>query len=795
MRNQEAARYARWAAIAAGAIALAALGLYAQHAIRVARTHNLHPAVISATVQQQSAQFSFSKVEQDRTIFTVRASQATQFKDQDRAVLKDVWISIYGMKGERNDNIHTRECSYEPKSGDVRCEGDVEIDIQAAGAAANVPASAAGNSAEKQIKVMTRDLYFNRETGEAHTDQPVNYELPEGKGRAVGVVYSTKDESVRLLHDVELEVAPSERTAGMPVTARGTSLDLRRNDWLVILNGPAKVTEGGRELTAGMISFELDSDYKVKHAIASGNPAIHSSENGANFEVTADQFEGYLSPAGWIEKIAAQGNVQGTRTAAGATDHFSAAMVNLAMLPQRNLIQEMTADGHVRLESHGPDGDRKLETESLRADFSAAPAGKTRAGEKAAASAGAEQQKIVSAETLSPATIETASGTEKTTLAADRFQAGFGADGKFDKLLGHSRVRITRQLGTALPQTTTADEMAAEFGKNGEWETLAQTGNVRFQQGDRSATAGRARIVRSAQTIDLEGAPALGDAQSRTTAQKVLINQKTGDIQATGGVVTTVDDSSQDSPMGLGTGPGHISAQTLSGSTTTGHVLYAGHARLWQGESVLNADQIEIWREEQRLRASGNVAAVFEQAPGPATLPSGSNANGGSIQSVAQKTPGSPGPTLWNIAAPVLTYWGEEGKAHLEGGVTARSDQGTIRAKVMDVYFTPAGSPSSGPDGKPGGAGSLGNQTRQFTRAVATGGVVVTQGDRRGAGESAEYTAADGKFVLSGGKPVVSDGSGNTTTGRSLTFFVSNDTILIDSQAGSRTLTKHRVEK
>jgi hypothetical protein len=28
-----------------------------------------------------------------------------------------------------------------------------------------------------------------------------------------------------------------------------------------------------------------------------------------------------------------------------------------------------------------------------------------------------------------------------------------------------------------------------------------------------------------------------------------------------------------------------------------------------------------------------------------------------------------------------------------------------------------------------------------------------------------------------------------------LTFFVANDTILIDSQEGSRTLTKHRVEK
>jgi hypothetical protein len=62
-------------------------------------------------------------------------------------------------------------------------------------------------------------------------------------------------------------------------------------------------------------------------------------------------------------------------------------------------------------------------------------------------------------------------------------------------------------------------------------------------------------------------------------------------------------------------------------------------------------------------------------------------------------------------------------------------------------------------------------------------------------GEQAEYTAADGKFVLSGGQPTIVNAASDTTTGHSLTFYVASDTILIDSQEGSRTLTKHRVEK
>ena len=103
MRNREAARYARSAAITAGLIALAVGGVYTERAIRRARAGRGGPVAVPVTVQQQSAQFSFSKVEQDRTIFTVRASHATKYKDQNRAVLEDVWITVYGRDGGRND--------------------------------------------------------------------------------------------------------------------------------------------------------------------------------------------------------------------------------------------------------------------------------------------------------------------------------------------------------------------------------------------------------------------------------------------------------------------------------------------------------------------------------------------------------------------------------------------------------------------------------------------------------------------------------------------------------------------
>lgn len=115
MRNQEAARYARMAAMAAGLIVLLVAIIYTQRAVRRAR--RAPGASVPSEVQQQSANFTYSDVDQGRTIFTLRASHATQFKKENRALLDDVWITIYGREGDRNDNIHTRQCSYEPESG------------------------------------------------------------------------------------------------------------------------------------------------------------------------------------------------------------------------------------------------------------------------------------------------------------------------------------------------------------------------------------------------------------------------------------------------------------------------------------------------------------------------------------------------------------------------------------------------------------------------------------------------------------------------------------------------------
>lgn len=776
------------------------------------------PAAIAATMAKQSNEFSFSQGDKDRTLFTVRAARATQFKDEDRALLEDVWITIYGREGNRNDNIHTRECNYEPKSGNVICQGDVTIDLSSAVAgggaapangkstldgknAVEAKESANPNAADQPIHVTTKNLSFNRLTGQASTAEPVQFRFPGGQGSAVGVTYDSQNATVRLEHVVELKMDASDKTNGTPVTATAGSMEIRRNERIVELNSPAVVREGARELTAGKISIALDASFRAQHVTAVDHPAVRAKDpNGSEFTASAEMFEGFLNPSGSIDRVVANRNVTGTNHTKTGTDTFSMSRIEFAMQGKQNVLKTMAATGDVAFKSVEGDDSRSLETQALLVKFgSGKRPGKAR---------------VESAETLAPGIIVSKTRTDSTELRAKKFVTQFNAAGQVEKLFGYSGIEIRRQTGSGPPQKSSATELAATFAANGEWDTLDEKGNVKFQQGDSQASAARARLVRTTDTITLDGSPVLSDAVSRTNAASVVIDQKSGDIRATGGVVSTylppespnnsqtdsqtpIRNSAQNPPMNFGSGTGHISALALTGSTATGHVIYTGHARLWQGESVLQANQIEVWRDDKKLVATGNVVAVFPQvtAPEMKTPGMGPAAPNSGHAIVAPANPGglvvARPPTLWVIHAPTLTYWSDSGKAHLEGGVKANSQEESMESQTLDVFLAPAPSSATATVASKAGHGVA----RQFDRALALGGVTVKQGDRRGTAEQAEYSAAEGKFVLSGGNPIITDASSDTTTGRSLTFFVANDTILIDSQEGSRTLTRHRVEK
>ncbi|HEX4379770.1 MAG TPA: LPS export ABC transporter periplasmic protein LptC [Candidatus Acidoferrum sp.] len=838
MRRSEAARYARWSA----AVALILAGITTAVYLKRGWTRHIErrqaPPAAPQDVTRQSNGINFKKTDQNRTIFQVHASKSTEFKGQDASLLEEVVVTIFGKAGDRHDVIRTHSCQYDQKSGDITCDGDVRIDVMSAAdveLAERNPSLAEARS----TRVETRGVIFNRASGMARTAERVTFAFPSGTGEGTGLEYNSDEGTLHLQHDVRIRltqpVASSVKKTGVSVTVdpkagqdvrvKGSSLDFSRDSRLLHLVGPAEAESSAERLTAGELTLSLDEDFRAQTLIAAttgkDRPRVVSTKPGEEMNLESDNLTAHFVPEGWLTKLDATGRVTGFRKNAAGEDAMSGDTGSLTFWPRFSQPKELNVNGNVVLRTkEEKSGDtRTMQTAAFRMEFNG---GKEH-----------ESSKPLTAETLAAGTMEwTDSATQggtivpaRTQLQADKLAMTFaGATGKAKEVRATGNVRTERWLTGHPVQTATANTGSALMSANGGWSQMDLQGDVKLKEADRSGQGDRAAFDRSAQTATLSGHAIARDATTQTQARRIVFSQNSGDIFADGGVRST-DFSGKSSAVQLAPAPANITAEQLQANSKTGRALYSGKARLWQGDSVLEADSIELLRDSHVLNAAGNVRAVFPQAAGAPGI-------GPSSQSQSQpqpaKAPSFNPPTrhvntsqvvprksqLWHATSETLTYNDVEGRARLEKNVIVQSADQKMRGPILDLYFTrapasdaaaqsannasaapPATPPAASNSAATNATASTPTGSRQISRAVGSGGVTVEEGDRRATADRGEYTAASGKFVMSGGKPTLYDGSAGTTTGTQLTFFLADDTIIVDSENGSRTLTKHRVQQ
>lgn len=781
MKRSEAARYARWSALAALVLAAITGTIYLKRQWVAHVEIRRAPPPLAQDKERQSIGLTLSKNEGDRTIFTVEASKSTDFKGKDISLLEDVKITVFGKAGDRHDVIHTQSCNYAKADGGIQCSGNVQMDLQSATDAerAKAKADAQGNV----IHVETSGVTFEKSTGRAQTVQPVKFTFANGDGDGVGAVYFSEEGVLRLVKDVRITLQPTETPGAKPktepktkeVVLHGNSLEMGKQSRKVTLFGPATATTETQELTAGEITALLDEQFRVQTLLAmpgslQQEPSLTTKDaKGASQKLVADKMTANLTAEGWVRSVEADGNLQGS----SADGEMKADHGFVEMWPKVNQARLVTLRGNVRVDGRDPKtgNERKLRTNALQMAFSGG-------GEE-------ERSQLKHAETLQRGAIEWSdTGGAHSNLSADKLTVDFGATAKAQHVVGVGNVETQRDLPGKSMQTATAASGDVQLDPTGGWTQMTLHDNVHLKEAGRSAESQQAVFVRTAQTAVLTGQAVARDETSETRAAKITFHRDSGDIEAEGRVRST-DLGGKKASIELSPAPANITAEHMTGNTKTGRALYTGHARMWQGPSVLEAKSIELLRDTKELHAKGDVRAVFPQQNSATGEGNGGNtavvsasAKAGGTGSAAKET------ANWHITCGALTYWDAENRAHLVENVVANSADQRMRAPVLDLYFVRA------EDGKAGGQG-----TAQISRAVGTGGVVVEQGGRKGTAERGVYTASDSKFVLSGGTPTVYDATEGTTTGRELTFNIADDTIIIDSGNGMRTLTKHRVQK
>jgi len=91
MRTTQANRYARWAAIIAGVMVLGMVVVYVHHSFQARDAQKNSPPTVPAEVEKSSQTFTYSSGDKDKTLFTVRASTVTVYKDTNRTLLENFW--------------------------------------------------------------------------------------------------------------------------------------------------------------------------------------------------------------------------------------------------------------------------------------------------------------------------------------------------------------------------------------------------------------------------------------------------------------------------------------------------------------------------------------------------------------------------------------------------------------------------------------------------------------------------------------------------------------------------------
>jgi lipopolysaccharide export system protein LptA len=745
----------RW--FAAGAIGLllvvAAVYFYARNKVQNALKEV--PAKIGVEIQQSAQGFTYSHSEGSHTLFKIQASKSVQYKDGGRVELHDVTITLYGRDSSRFDQIYGADFEYDPRSGDVVGKGQVQMDLEANPEGLIHPDQATPKELKNPVHLVTTNLLFNQKTGNAITQDRVEFSLPQANGSALGLSYVANTTILTLQSQVDVDfhgATPARLTA-----IHGT---ITKNPRVVDLDLP-RMQNGARRATADKGTLFLRADNTVERILASGNVRVESEASGSE-KVQSDQME-------------------------------------LLVAEKQDAVRSATFSGDVRVENSGPQpmqgnagrvvlnftGNNVLSTvhsqDNVRLVQHQKPASTSASAQDVEVTASgvdfvvADGRRLQRADTSGAAQIalRPVPGTgQQTLVTAGKFQADFDDLGQLASLRGAPNARIVSQTPGQPDRVSTSNTLGASFHPGSGIDSIMQQGSVAYTDGDRKAWGDHATYTPSDQILVLTGSPRVVDGGMTTTSRTMRMNRATGDAFAEGDVKSTYSDlkAQPNGALLAASDPIHVTARTMAAHSGPAVALYTGDARLWQNANVIQAPSIQFDRNHRSVVAQGSptqpVSTLLVQ-----------------IEKSGKVTP-------VKITSDRLTYTDSERKAHFEEAVQAKGADLTITSKVMDVFLQPRDQTTSNQPITGAGAGN-----GKIDHIVASGQVMILQPGRRATGDQLVYTTSDDKFVLAGGSPSIFDAEQGKITGVSLTLFRHDGRVVVEGNNTSPTVTQTRVAR
>ena len=755
-------RLRRWLAAVAILMVAIVAGMYLYARWRVRNAVHEVPQKIGIDIQQTAQGFSISRSEEGRTLFRVDASKAVKFKKGGVTELHDVRIVVYGKDASRFDRIVGDDFEFDPASGNVTAKGTVKIDLEGNPQGLEHPDQAPPEEMKNPIHVEASGLTFNSKTGNGSASGRVEFQTPQASGSALGIDYVSKTGTMTLRSDIVMDVSSSQS-----VRLNADRAVITKNPRQIVLNRP-RMAHDERRLRSDRATLFLRADNTVDHIEAEGD--VESEIHGASGATArADRGELFLTGSRNLLTMAVlSGNVklasQGERPAEAAAGRVTLRFAG------KQILQTVHAEDGVML------AQKKIEASSAGG----------RSGAPASPSATDAQEVEMTAPVMDfvvkdghrleravtsgpPQIVITQPGvSQRTVVTAAKFTASFTERNRLASLQGAPDAKIVSSKPGQPDRVSTSQSLDVTFRPEGGIASIVQQGDLAYIDGTRKAWAQRATYSPADQMLVLNGSPRVVDSGMTTTADMMRMNRGTGDAIAEGSVKSTYSElkAQPDGGMLASADPIHVTSRSMTAHRSAGVAVYSGHAVLWQNADVVQAPTLEFDREQRSLAAMGSASQP--------------------VSTVLVQLDKNGKATPVTITSAHLTYKDAERTIFLDGGVTVKGADATMTAQQMSVFLAPRNpSPSSPQRGTPG----------RVERIVAQDKVVITQPTRHATGDRLVYSAAEEKFVLTGGPPSIFDAERGKITGDSLTFYKRDDRVLVEGKETSPTVTRTQVAR
>ncbi len=720
--------------------------------------------------------WTYSHTSSQKTVVTIHSDDFQELDGKDE--LTGVTLDIFNKEGNKYDHVQCAKAEFDVAKGILYSEGEVEITL-------NVPDNEQPSDG-RLMAIKSSGVSVESKTGKSTTDRLATFKFDRGDGQAMGADYDPDTRELNLHNDVSMTWRGTD-PGTIPMKIETAQLNYKERDGKVYLTPWSKLTRDTLMLNAGPATVTLQKGNLklVETTQAKGT----DKRPGRNLEYSANQLTVEFNDYNQIQKMTGvdQARVVSRGDTSQTTITSDRVVMDFETTNSDSLLKTAVAQGHGIMESKpvikpgvDPADTRILKSDTIHTKMR--PGG----------------QEIEAVETDGAGAIEFIPNRPELPhrwMNGDHIWMTYGPKNTIQSFRSVNATTRTEKpklkdaKEAPAPALTWSKNMVATFLPNSsQLDHLDQSGDFRYEEGERHAKAERALLDQPNNIINLIGGARMWDSTGSADADKIVMNQMTGDFTAEGHVTSTrLPDKQKEDSSGGGmldqNEPLHARAKKMISKDNNLDIRYEGDAVLWQGADRLEADTVEIDRDNNLLKAHGHVLSqLLDKVKDDSAPPDGKT--GGKTDGKAksdppakQKSAASADPASKTatkaslrvftiVRAPDLDYNDNTRLAHYSGGATLERSNMTVKGQDIHAFLRNDSNDSS------------------LDHATADGHVEVheTSFDRKrdAWSDHAEYFVDEDKVILEGGQPRFLDSTRGTTRGEKLTWYSSDDRLVVN---------------